>query len=91
MDKIKLNLFNLKSKDDLIQVRDFFSKNILRWFNDDKTPKDKYFEIRACPLLSCYPFSEILSEISTVLVPSFAFFFNQSMNSLTPPWLRIPG
>jgi len=50
MDKIKLNLFDLKPKEDLIKVRDFFSKSILRWFNEDKTPKSKYFEIRKCPL-----------------------------------------
>lgn len=50
MDKIKLNLFDLKPKEDLIKVRQFFSKSIQKWFNNDKSPKDEYFLIRPCPL-----------------------------------------
>lgn len=50
MKKIKLNLFDLKSKEDLINIRNFFSRNIQSWFNLDKSPKDEYFHIRHCPL-----------------------------------------
>lgn len=50
MDKIKLNLFDLKSKKDLLSVRKFFSKSILHWFNNDLSPKKKYFRKISCPL-----------------------------------------
>ena len=83
MDKIKLNLFNLKSKEDLIQVRDFSSKNILRWFNEDKTPKDKYFEIRVCPLCESKESDEVF------MVENFSYHRCSNCNSLyTKPHLK---
>ena len=33
MDKIKLDLFNLKSKEDLLKVHQFFIESIKKWFN----------------------------------------------------------
>ena len=50
MNKIRLNLFDLKAKEDLISIRDIFSKSLKRWFKDDSTPKDEFFHIRPCPL-----------------------------------------
>mgnify|MGYP001309785913 CR=1 FL=1 len=83
MDKIKLNLFNLKSKEDLIQVRDFFSKNILRWFNEDKTPKEKYFEIRVCPLCESKESDEVF------MIENFSYHKCSNCNSLyTKPHLK---
>ena len=83
MDKIKLNLFNLKSKEDLIKVREFFSKNILRWFNEDKTPKSKYFELRVCPLCE----SERSDEV--FIVENFSYHKCYTCNSLyTKPHLK---
>ena len=45
MNKIKLNLFDLKAKEDLVSIRDIFSKSIKRWFKDDSTPKDEFFTL----------------------------------------------
>ena len=50
MDKIKLDLFHLKSKDDLVKVHHFFTQSIKKWFNLDKSPKSEYFHVRKCPL-----------------------------------------
>ena len=50
MEKIKLNLFDLKSKEDLENVQNFFSKSVKKWFNVDGTPNSKYFHYRNCPL-----------------------------------------
>tara|TARA_B100000700_G_scaffold331812_1_gene469421 strand:- start:149 stop:1102 length:954 start_codon:yes stop_codon:yes gene_type:complete len=83
MDKIKLNLFDLKSKKDLLKVREFFSKSILRWFNQDNTPKEKYFELRACPLCE----SEKSNE--AFIVENFSYHKCSNCNSLyTKPHLR---
>ena len=59
MNKIKLNLFDLKAKEDLISIRDIFSKSIKRWFKDDSTPKDEFFHIRPCPLCAANESYEI--------------------------------
>ena len=50
MNKVKLDLFLLKSKEDLISVQRFFSQSIKRWFNVDGSPKSEYFHVRECPL-----------------------------------------
>lgn len=50
MEKIKLDLFKLKSKKDLLSVYHFFKKSTDKWFNDDKSPKSDYFHVRSCPL-----------------------------------------
>jgi SAM-dependent methyltransferase len=50
MDKIKLDLFRLKAKIDLISVQKFFSKSIERWFTSKGEPKDEFFHLRNCPL-----------------------------------------
>ena len=59
MNKIKLNLFDLKAKEDLVSIRDIFSKSIKRWFKDDSTPKDEFFHIRPCPLCAANESYEI--------------------------------
>ena len=48
--KIKLDLFKLKSKKDLNSINEFFKKSTGKWFNDNKSPKDEFFEIKECPL-----------------------------------------
>ena len=48
--KIKLDLFKLKSKEDLEGVYQFFKKNTRKWFNDNQNPKEKFFHLRKCPL-----------------------------------------
>lgn len=50
VDKIKLDLFLLKSKEDLISVHRFFLKNIKIWFHNDGSPKEDFFVYRSCPL-----------------------------------------
>jgi 2-polyprenyl-3-methyl-5-hydroxy-6-metoxy-1,4-benzoquinol methylase len=50
MQKVKLNLFNLKSKEDLISVNNLFKSITSKWFNFDKSPNDKFFKLRNCPL-----------------------------------------
>jgi 2-polyprenyl-3-methyl-5-hydroxy-6-metoxy-1,4-benzoquinol methylase len=52
MKKIKLNLFDLKSKKDLISIYEFFRKSTSNWFDKDGNCKQDYFEITACPLCS---------------------------------------
>ena len=49
MDKIKLNLFHLKAKEDLLSVHQFFKESINKWFDNDE-PKEDFFHIRSCPL-----------------------------------------
>ena len=49
MDKIKLNLFHLKAKEDLLSVHQFFKESIKKWFDNDE-PKEDFFHIRSCPL-----------------------------------------
>ena len=50
MHKVKLDLFQLKDKDDLISVQQFFLKSTKYWFNDDGTTNADYFEVRSCLL-----------------------------------------
>ena len=49
MSKIKLNLFDLKHKEDLININEFFKKNIKKWFNKDGSPNEEYFKKIVCP------------------------------------------
>jgi len=50
MKKIKLNLFQLKKKEDLININNLFKSITSKWFHKDTTPKEKFFELRNCPL-----------------------------------------
>lgn len=49
IDKIKLDLFKLKSKENLIRVQQLSSEYIKRWFNDDGGTDDRYFKDTSCP------------------------------------------
>lgn len=49
-EKIKLDLFALKSKQDLIEVRDFFFDKTRLWFAENKNSLDNYFHHTECPL-----------------------------------------
>ena len=48
IEKIKLDLFKLKSKKDLESIYHFFKKSTGKWFNDNKSPKDEFFHIKKC-------------------------------------------
>lgn len=50
IEKIKLDLFKLKSKKDLKSVYHFFKKSSSKWFNDNESPKDEFFQRKKCPL-----------------------------------------
>jgi 2-polyprenyl-3-methyl-5-hydroxy-6-metoxy-1,4-benzoquinol methylase len=50
IDKIKLDLFKLKTKEDLIGVYSTFLKNTEYWFHADGTPNSDYFSDICCPL-----------------------------------------
>lgn len=49
-NKIKLNLFSLKTQKDLEEVYLFFKKNTQKWFDQKSKPKEEFFEIKPCPL-----------------------------------------
>ena len=49
MKKIKLDLFTLKARDDLINIRDVFNGCAKRWFQNDGAPNKNYFHVRPCP------------------------------------------
>ena len=83
MDKIKLDLFQLKSKEDLLKVHQFFTESIKKWFNSDKSPNSEYFHIRSCPL--CGSDSSKLS----FEIDSFSYHRCLSCDSLyTKPHLK---
>ena len=83
MDKIKLDLFNLKSKEDLLKVHQFFTKSIKKWFNNDKSPNSDYFHYRNCPLCESES-SKLKFEID-----NFSYHRCLSCDSLyTKPHLR---
>ena len=50
LEKIRLNLFKLKSKKDLESIYNFFRKKTSKWFDNGQHPIDKYFHITNCPL-----------------------------------------
>ena len=50
MEKIKLNLFKLKKKKDLVSVNYFFQSITSKWFNNDNSPNYNFFDLRDCPL-----------------------------------------
>ncbi len=83
MDKIKLDLFLLKSKQDLVSVHEFFSKSIKKWFTKDGSPKAEYFHVRACPICQ----AEL--SVEEFEIDNFAYHRCLSCNSLyTKPHLR---
>jgi 2-polyprenyl-3-methyl-5-hydroxy-6-metoxy-1,4-benzoquinol methylase len=82
-NKIKLNLFNLKSKEDLKSVHEFFTKSIKKWFNADGSPKDEYFHLRSCPLCN----EEMSKEVFEI--DNFSYHRCLACESLyTKPHLR---
>lgn len=50
IEKIKLNLFDLKPKQDLQSIYSFFKKSTARWFDDNQQPKNDFFHIKNCLL-----------------------------------------
>jgi 2-polyprenyl-3-methyl-5-hydroxy-6-metoxy-1,4-benzoquinol methylase len=50
MDKIKLNLFDLKSKKDLLAVYKYFKSSTKKWFAGKEFQKSEIFMDRNCPL-----------------------------------------
>ncbi len=48
--KIKLNLFKLKSKQDLEYIYHFFKKGMAKWFDSNQKPKSDFFITTDCPL-----------------------------------------
>jgi 2-polyprenyl-3-methyl-5-hydroxy-6-metoxy-1,4-benzoquinol methylase len=60
--KIKLNLLDLKSKEDLIGVYEYFKKSTSNWFDEEGSPKKEFFEIRGCPLCNSKG-SELLYKV----------------------------
>jgi len=58
-DKIKLDLFKLKSKQDLEGVYHFFKKSTQKWFDSKNKPKDEFFHVVACPLCNASSSKEV--------------------------------
>lgn len=50
INKIRLDLFDLKPKKDLLTIYKFFKKSTSKWFNNKNRPKKQFFEIINCPL-----------------------------------------
>jgi len=83
VSKIKLDLFKLKSKDDLIGVYKFFKKQSEKWFNKSFEPKAKYFFVTNCPLCLSDDSNEVYK------IDGFSYHECQSCDSLyTKPNLR---
>ena len=83
ISKIKLDLFKLKSKEDLIGVYEFFKKQSEKWFNKSFEPKDKYFYVANCPLCLSDDSNEVFK------IDGFSYHECQSCDSLyTKPNLR---
>ena len=83
VSKIKLDLFKLKPKDDLIGVYKFFKKQSEKWFNKSFEPKAEYFFVTNCPLCSSDESNEVYK------VDGFSYHECQSCDSLyTKPNLR---
>ena len=83
VSKIKLDLFKLKSKEDLIGVYKFFKKQSEKWFTKSNEPKAKYFFVSNCPLCLSDDSNEVYK------IDGFSYHECQSCNSLyTKPNLR---
>ena len=83
ISKIKLDLFKLKSKEDLIGVYKFFKKQSEKWFDKSSEPKDKYFYVTNCPLCLSDDSYEVYK------IDGFSYHMCQSCESLyTKPNLR---
>jgi len=59
IDKIKLDLFKLKSKQDLEDVYRFFKESTAKWFDSNQKPKSEFFHIRGCPLCNADSSKEV--------------------------------
>ena len=83
MDKIKLDLFKLKSKQDLEDVYYFFKKSTAKWFDSNQMPNSEFFHIRGCPLCNANSSKEVFE------IDGFSYHKCLSCNSLyTKPHLR---
>ena len=81
--KIKLNLFKLKSKKDLISIYNFFRDSTSKWFDRNESPIDEFFHIRNCLLYN----SETSSKIFKI--DGFSYHECLKCNSIyTKPHLR---
>ena len=83
VSKIKLDLFKLKSKEDLIGVYKFFKKQSEKWFSNSFEPESAYFFVTNCPLCLSGDSVEIYK------IDGFTYHECQSCDSLyTKPTLR---
>jgi len=81
--KIKLDLFKLKSKQDLEGVYRFFKESTAKWFDSNQKPKNEFFHIRKCPLCSTNSSKEVFE------IDGFSYHECLSCKSLyTKPHLR---
>lgn len=50
IEKIKLNLFALKSKNNLNGITKFFTEYLSSYFDEKEIPKNEFFESKGCPI-----------------------------------------
>lgn len=72
IDRIHLNLFDLKSKKSLIEIYELYKNELRQYFDKDGKPIDKYFEKKSCPICESDNFS--------VKAESDNFVYNQCSN-----------
>ncbi|MEK9569881.1 MAG: class I SAM-dependent methyltransferase [Paracoccaceae bacterium] len=85
VSKVKLDLFKLKSKSDLVGVYEFFKAQSVGWFNDSNEPKTEFFSTTNCPLCMGTDSNEIY------VIDAFSYHECRSCNAVyTRPTLR-PG
>lgn len=83
ISKVKLDLFKLKSKEDLVGVYQFFKKQSVKWFNRALKPNEDYFFSTKCPLC----FGDNSNEVYKI--DGFSYHECQSCKSLyTNPHLN---
>jgi 2-polyprenyl-3-methyl-5-hydroxy-6-metoxy-1,4-benzoquinol methylase len=83
IDKIKLDLFKLKSKQDLEDVYRFFKESTSKWFDSNHKPKSEFFHIRKCLLCNTNSSKEVFE------IDGFSYHECLSCKSLyTKPHLR---
>lgn len=83
IEKIKLNLFTLKSKHNLNSITAFFTDYLSSYFNADHTPKEEYFECKGCPI--CH--AEKKTPVYTI--DKFSYFECDSCKGIyTDPFIK---
>lgn len=83
IERIKLDLFKLKSKKDLEDVYCFFKESTAKWFDRNKKPKSEFFHIRECPLCNADSSKEVFE------IDGFSYHKCLSCQSLyTKPHIR---